>query len=327
VYGPSDQVGPFTIMDLILPLDEIWGDDLFGRFLPAAFDTLGGHIYALPDQIGNHLTLVYNRALVDVPPRDTDALIATGKALTSDLDDDGRVDRYGLAMNLIEPFWLAPWLGGFGGWVMNDDREPTLDSEAMAAALRFMRDLKHEHGIMPPESSYEIMDTMFKEGRVAMIVNGPWSWQSYIDAGIELGIAPLPVVSATGQSPSPMVATKGYSINMNADPSKAELVRALMLHLTGDEVQTDLVRELRILPSLASVYEREVIAEDPILAASGEQLVRGRRMPVVVEMRAIWDSMRPELQNCINQVKSPEEAASDMQRAAVENIRSLRGES
>ena len=44
---------------------------------------------------------------------------------------------------------------------------------------------------MPRECDYQLMDTLFKEGKAAMIVNGPWSWSDYRKAGIDLGIAPL----------------------------------------------------------------------------------------------------------------------------------------
>ncbi|MDI6638155.1 MAG: hypothetical protein QME82_04510 [Bacillota bacterium] len=58
----------------------------------------------------------------------------TIKELTKGLNNDAKPDQYGLVYNLNEPFWLAPWLGGFGGRPL-DGTKPTLDSQAMIAAL------------------------------------------------------------------------------------------------------------------------------------------------------------------------------------------------
>ena len=99
--------------------------------------------------MGNHLTLCVNLDLAPEIPADFDALIAAARANTVDEDGDGRVDRYGLVFNQKEPFWLVPFLGAFGGWVLDAQARPTLDSPAMASALAYVAALKHEHGIIP----------------------------------------------------------------------------------------------------------------------------------------------------------------------------------
>ncbi|MBC8422903.1 hypothetical protein H8E07_02155, partial [bacterium] len=68
VYGPSDQIGPFSIMGLIEPLDGIFSEEELARFDPSGLPSLDGRIWGLPDQVGNHLTLVANMDLVDAIP-------------------------------------------------------------------------------------------------------------------------------------------------------------------------------------------------------------------------------------------------------------------
>ena len=68
IFGPSDQVGPLSLLELIRPLDETMPKGFFDRFVPQALDTLNGHLWAAPDQVGNHLLLCYNKKLVPVPP-------------------------------------------------------------------------------------------------------------------------------------------------------------------------------------------------------------------------------------------------------------------
>ncbi len=99
VYGPSDQVGPFELMQIILPLEESFPREWLAQFDPKGLTWYKGHLYQVADKLGNHLTLVYNRKLVPVPPASDEDLIRIGKGLTTDLNGDNKTDRYGLTWN------------------------------------------------------------------------------------------------------------------------------------------------------------------------------------------------------------------------------------
>ena len=163
-----------------------------------------------------------NAALVPEAPADTDALIRIARENTVDIDGDGRVDRYGLVFNLAEPFWLIPWLGAYGGWVMDEQNaNPTLDTPAMRKALTFVRRLVDE-GVIPPSCDYPLSDTLFKQGKAAMIINGPWSWQSYRDVGARRRAErDLPRVAGTDDYPRPSTASKGYALNIHTPEARS----------------------------------------------------------------------------------------------------------
>ncbi|MFH0777662.1 MAG: extracellular solute-binding protein [Candidatus Eisenbacteria bacterium] len=326
VFGPSDQIGPFSIMRLIRPLDELMGEEFFSEFIEGSLDTLGGHIYAVPDQVGNHLALLYNKRFVKTPPATSDELIALARKNTVDENRDGITDRYGLVFNAVEPFWLVPFLGGFGGWVMDKNAHPTLDSEAMVKALGFVADLRTKYAVIPKECDYQQAETLFKEGRAAMMINGPWSWGGYISAGIDIGLAPIPRNSSTGLWPSPMVSSKGYSVNAHCPEKKLEVVKELLDFLTSTENQLESARKIKMLPARRAAYDSLLAEGDAILAGSMAQVKLGRRMPVVPEMRAVWDTMRPAYQNVLNGEITAERAAAGMQKAAVEAIAKMKEE-
>lgn len=315
IFGPSDQVGPLSLLELLLPLDETMPAGFFDRFVPQSLDTLNGHLWAAPDQIGNHLMLVYNRALVPEPPADHASFMATAKRLTRD-------GRYGFAMNMAEPYWLAPFLAGFGGWVMDARSHPTLDTPAMREALAYLASLKAA-GIMPRESDYQVAETLFKEGKAAMIVNGPWSWSGYRKAGIDVGIAPLWTLP-NGQPARPMTASKGYSINVNVHADERQAVIDLVAFLTSPEAELRDAIALGILPSDRNAWADPAIQADPLLKVSQVAIERGLRMPVVPEMRVLWDTMRPGMQQVMNGSRSPEEAAREMQASAVQQIAGMK---
>ncbi|GJM43323.1 MAG: maltose ABC transporter substrate-binding protein [Gemmatimonadota bacterium] len=324
IYGPSDQVGPLSAAGTLRPVEELFGAAFFERFHELTRIELNGHLWSVPEQFGNHLVLVYNRALINTPPADTDEMIRMAKASMVDADGDGKIDRYGLVFESKEPFWLAPWIGAFGGWVMNDENEPTLDTPAMASALEFCRELKATHGVIPQDCDYELADTLFREGRAAMIVNGPWSWKGYRDAGIEIGISSIPRMTSTNAWPTPMVSYRGYSISASCDDDKLEVVRAVVEFLTGADVQRQYAEKIGALPSLLELQGSDLIARDPVLAGSMEQVLRGQRMPIVPEMRAVWDAMRPALQNVMNGESAPAAAAKEMQKMATKKIAEMR---
>jgi len=330
IYGPSDQVGPFSIMGLIEPLEGLFAPAVLDSFSAESLVRLArpgedeAHLWALPDQVGNHLILCFNKTLVSEAPKDFAELIEVAKRHTADTDGDGRVDRYGLVFNQKEPFWLVPFLGAFGGWVMDAAGNPTLDTPAMASALAYLRDLKTVHGVIPRECDYDMAEALFKEGKAAFLINGPWSWQGYLDAGVDLGLAPLPPIPGAGH-PTPMVSAKGYSLNANARGAAREEAIRLMAYLTGEAAQVDLARELGVIPSRKAAGARAE-ALHPLVAPSRAQILQGRAMPVVPEMRAIWDVARPELQAVLGGGKDPARAAADMQRQALAKIAEMKGE-
>ncbi len=321
-YGPDDQCGPFSIMGLILPLGEFLGAAELERFAPEALPRLDGQVWALPDQVGNHLTLVANLDLVAEIPADTDAWIAQLKRLTVDGDGDGHPEVFGAVFNFQEPFWLVPFLGGFGGWVTDERGEPTLDTPAMVGALEFMLALKQAN-VVPRECDYPLADTLFKEGRAAYIINGPWSWQGYRAAGRRIALAPIPRVSATGLWPSPMTATKGYSVNRYLHPAARECTAALLRFLTSEQAQADLATTLGAMPADRNARLRPEVLADSTLAASRRQIEKGRPMPIVPEMRAVWDALRPYYQSVLNGEVPPRDAARRMQEKAVRDIASM----
>ena len=60
VYGPSDQVGPFSTMGIIQPLDTLFSQTYFNQFVKNAVVKSNQQIWMVGDVVGNHLMLIYN---------------------------------------------------------------------------------------------------------------------------------------------------------------------------------------------------------------------------------------------------------------------------
>lgn len=332
IYGPSDAIGAFVTMGLLSDLQPHFSAAELDEFvtqavtrLPSGNSSEPGQapVYQLGDRLGNHLALVINRNLLDRPPETTDELVELAKANTLDRNGDGKPDVYGLVWNFTEPFFLIPFLTGHGGWVFAEDSAttPNLDSAANVAAIEFVYRLQAVDKVLPQNCDYETADALFKNGQAAMIINGDWSWAEYLaNPKIEAEICVLPIVSSTGKPMQPMVATKGYSLNKNTDPAQAALAAKLIRFLLSESVQAEFSKQLKILPSRKSLLNSSTLASDPTLWASYAQAQRGRAMPVVSELRAVWDAMRPPYQLVLSGNLAPERAAREMQSDAIKRI-------
>jgi arabinogalactan oligomer/maltooligosaccharide transport system substrate-binding protein len=309
LWTVSDHAGPFTTAEIIVPVDDLFDLGDYADSALAAVELNGQH-WGVPISNGNHLMLYFNKDLLPEAPADTDALLAVAE----DLKGQGVTP---LVYNQTEPFWLVPWLGGFGGSVFAADGvTPTLNTPEMVATLEWLKQLKDDE-IVPAESDYDGADTLFKEGQAAMIINGDWTLGAYKDLfGDKLGVARIPVVSSTGDAPAPYTSGKFFMIPTGLDEDTQAVVVDFIEFATNNDNQLAMVSQLARLPALKTALEDESIAADAYLAGSADQMVVGVPMPTVAEMRCNWDSMKPEMLAVLAGDKAAEQAAADMQAAA-----------
>ena len=317
LWTVSDHAGPFVAADIVEAVDNLF--DL-NMYVDSAMDAvkLEGKYWGVPISNGNQLMLLYNKKLIAEAPKDTDELFAVGKKLTTG-------GNYALVWNQTEPFWLVPWLGGFKGKVFAEDGvTPTLNTPEMVATLKFLHDMKFDAKIVPPECDYDGADTLFKEGKAAMIINGDWSISGYVSVlGDDLGVARIPKVSATGEWPKPYTSGVYFMLTKGISGDKLKAAQDFIGFVSSKEKQLEMVKLLNRLPAVKEALEDPLITENPILKGSADQMVVGTPMPTVLEMRCNWDSMKPEMLAVLADTKSPEDAAKDMQKSAEACIKSL----
>ncbi|TDO73360.1 carbohydrate ABC transporter substrate-binding protein (CUT1 family) [Halanaerobium saccharolyticum] len=325
VWSPFDHVGPFSIMGIAQPLDKLMSEEMKNKYIDSALPgmSLHGKTYGVPVTMGNHLMLMYNKNIVDEAPKTWPELIEVAKENTVDKDGDGLMDKYGLVYNLNEPFWWVAFHGGLGGWVFDEEYNPTLNTEPTVDALKFVHDLKYKHQIVPKESSYDIADSLFKEGNAAFIINGVWALGGYQEnENIDLGVAPIPKFKETGKYGQPM--TSGYGLIMFSDlPEQKQIAVIKFIDFMTSTAAQELFVENNFLPSNKQAYGLPQIQNDPIMRGSARQLRLGRPMPIVPEMRGIWDAIRPALQSVMSDDLAPEAAAEQIQKQAEKNIKSM----
>ena len=340
VYGPMDQIGPFEVMKLknsdksiIRPLEDMFPPEFFDKFSETGLVRYKGHIYQVADRLGNHLALAYNKKLfreagLDRAPETIQELLEFGEKLTKDIDGDGKIDQWGFVWNYSEPFWFVPFFGGYGGKVFDENNKPQLNSQAAIDAFQLVLDMRNKYKIMPQECDYDIADNKFNQGKAAMIINGDWSWGKYIESDkVDFGLARIPFVEESQNWCSPMISATGYSINSTTSGEQLGYAVKLVEFLTSEYAQIKFSAQHKSIPSLKVLQENPVFMDDPVLKASAKQITVGQLMPIIPEMRAAWDAMRPALQNVIGGQMTPQEAAIYQQELCEEKIDAMYGES
>jgi arabinogalactan oligomer/maltooligosaccharide transport system substrate-binding protein len=313
LWTVSDHLGPFTSADLIQPVDSLVDLTKYVTSATDAVKSPDGQTWGVPISNGNHLMILFNKSLIEKAPATTDEMISMGKEFKA-----ANPDKEFLVYNQTEAFWFVPWLGGFGGKVFAADGiTPTLNTQAMIDTFQFLHDIKYVDGIIPTESDYDTSDSMFKEGKAAMIINGDWSLGGYKEAlGENLGVAVIPQVSSTGLYPAPYTSGVFFMVPKGLEGDKLTVVVDFMNFATNKENQLDMVSKLTRLPALTEALSDKLITDDPILAGSAAQMSYGTPMPTVTEMRCVWDAIKPELIAVYGNSEDATTAANNAQAAA-----------
>lgn len=323
VWGPNDMAGTLVTAGLIQEVKPPFAkpEDFFQPALDAA--RLDGKYWGIPMTYGNHLMLFYNKDMVKTAPKTTDELIAVAKAHTKPNEK-----KYGLVLNNNEPYWLAPILGGFGGWPLVEEKgkvEISLNTPAMEGALQFLADLKFKHKVIPNDCDIDTANGLFNEGKAAMLINGDWNVDNARkNLGDKVGIAALPIISATGKPMSPMVGGKYIFINKKLkDQATAVAVIRFIQFIASKEKQVEMAIKLGRIPALKAAQADPAVQGNEVIKLVLDASLNGKAMPPQVEMRAAWDGMRPLQAKVMGGEEKAKSASEKMQKLAMERLKGL----
>jgi ABC-type glycerol-3-phosphate transport system substrate-binding protein len=308
IWGTQDDLGILQRQGLLQPA----GDRLdAAAFLPAtiAGATLDSERWGTPLAAQGALFLLYNKKLVDRVPRTSDELIVAARQQTGG-------DRYGLVAGWAEPRWLAAWLAGFGGAALAADGEPSLDTPQMLATLNLLKELRASGP--PPPSTYREGARLFRQGQAAFALDGDWSlegYREYTDT-LDLGIAPMPLVAATGRAAAPPLGGIYLLYGKDLTGMRLEQARALGTALARPDVQARIAGELRLLPALRVALDDPLVQADPVLEAAAAHAAGASGLPPTKALRCAWAAITAELPPVLLGELAQEQAGSLMQSSA-----------
>ncbi len=226
---------------------------------PLSSNVYDGSTYGVP-QVTDTLGLMYNKSLFEKAGLDPEAPPTTWAEVQSaaeTLKSKAKVD--GIYIN-SGGYFLLPFLYGEGADIVDADAQTiTVNSAEAAAGIQTAQDLVKSGAAVKPVANdpYGTMMTLFKEGKVAMIINGPWEVAGIADdpkfGGLEnLGVAPVPAGSAGQGAP---VGGHNYVVWSGMDEDKADAATAFISFMSSAESEAFIADELGLLPGNADAYD------------------------------------------------------------------------
>jgi arabinogalactan oligomer/maltooligosaccharide transport system substrate-binding protein len=286
-------------------------DDYFET--PLSSNVFDGQTYGVP-QVTDSLALLYNKELfekagIDSPPATWDEVAEAAKALKSEAGADGI---------FINPggYFLLPFMYGEGGDMVDTEAEEiVVSSEANVEGISTAAELvKSGAAVKPPAADgYSAMMTAFNEGKVAMIINGPWEVANIRNAegfgGIEnLGIAPVPAGSETAGAP---VGGHNYVVWSGMEESKADAAVAFIDFMNSAESQAYLADELGLLPTRKSAYEDDAVASNEVVSAFKDVVDAAVARPWIPEGGQFFAALDKMAVEVLVQGADPQKALDD----------------
>lgn len=239
---------------------EVKADDYFPQVMEAM--KWKNKLYGMPRDISN-LLIYYNKDAFDkykVPYPKNDWTFAdfleTAKKLTKDLDNDGKTDTYGFAIDKRPLFWL-PFIWSFGGDMLNDERDKfTLSEPASVEGLQFYSDLRNKYHVAPSEK--EVGNTkagqLFSQEKIFMQLSGRWSVPTYRSSlKFKWDVAPFP----KGKSGS-IVDVDGSGWCISKASTNKEKAWQLIKYLAGNESIKKFSTDGLIVPSRKDIANSEI---------------------------------------------------------------------
>lgn len=255
----SNIVAQYLETDSLLALDAIGDGETeinADKLAPSAIEafTSDGTLYAVPANIAT-LQLYYNKALfeaagIDGPPTTVEEFREDARKLTGN-------GVYGLSLAERETIQMWPilqWLDG--GDVVDSDGCSVLDSPANIESLTTWSKLVQD-GVAPLGLTGAESDALFSAGQAAMQLNGPWAAAGYTEAGIDLGVAAVPV-GVDG----PVTLGSTVPLAVSAATKHPAEAQEFLAWWTGQDAQ----RQFALASGFPPV--RTDLADDPELAAN-----------------------------------------------------------
>ena len=276
-----DKVGVFAEMGILAPIESLLEEGALENYLPMtlAAASYKDTLYQLPLYFET-LLFMYNRRYM----QDEEVPATTDELLTYMENNTGR-GRYGFVEQHSTAYYSAAWIHGFGGSIIDDTGVPFPDAQAVKDSLNYHSKFV---ALMPGETEYNTVNTLFLEGKADATIGGPWMVPSARAAEIDLGIAPMPIVDSTGKALAPYSGVQGIHVLNFAAEEKTDAVKKLLVVLTDPTIGIDLALASGCAPANAMCYDDERVANDELVQSMRTTAEIAVPMPNIPEMDVMW---------------------------------------
>ncbi|MGW5678008.1 extracellular solute-binding protein [Streptomyces sp. NPDC003860] len=299
----------FANLGYLQPLDGTPALDGVDDFLPGPLSTAKwqGQTVGVP-QVTDTLALLYNKEVfaeagISKPPATWDEFIATAKTIK---------EKTGVTGTQLNPegYFSLPFLYGEGADMLDvDAKKITVNSpeavKGMATALKLAQP---DVALKPATTDgYVAAQTSFKDGKIAMVINGPWSVSDdYSGKAFKnkanLGIANIPA-GPSGKAAAPI---GGHNYSVYRGSKNKDAAYLFVKFMASAKSQELTAKEINTLPTRKSAYTAEVTA-DPAKKAFQQALSIARSRPVIPGVGDLFVAFDQHYVKVLRGDASPEE--------------------
>ncbi len=296
----------FAANQWLEPLEGDYAIDTSG-LLQSTVDsaTYGGKLYALPQNTNGQL-LFRNVDKVPSAPDTFDDVIAACKEVEGDCLTTQLKQYEGLTVNTLG------FINGWGGSVLDDAGEPTVESDAAKAGLQALVDAYND-GVIAKSSTAateEETNLAFTEGNTALAINWPYMYTNAQEAGVNFEVQPLVGKDGVGVS-----TLGGYNNGINVNSKHKQTAKDFIEFIINEDNQLSFA-EASFPPVLASIYDdAELVAKHPYLPALKVSLENAQPRPVSPFYPAISKAIQDNAYAALTAGKSVDDATADMAAA------------
>jgi arabinogalactan oligomer/maltooligosaccharide transport system substrate-binding protein len=286
-------------------------------FLKAAFAyyNYAGKIWGLP-QAPDAPALLYNKKMVKAAGLTPNKPPATMAQLTAWCGKLGA--KKGIFLR-GDSYFVQPWIWAYGGGLVSPPAKQILvankRSQAGMTAYKKLFSAKCAFPDKDFANDYSNMQTAFKNGQVAMIVNGPWATADILQgsafkSSTNLGVAPVP--KGPGGQGSP-VGGNGFVLSRNVDDAAAAY--KFIYWLTQPAQQAVFASKNNLLPSRQSAYKNASVKSNRIIVDFLAQMKVATARPVDPRAGQIYTDFGPNVQKILNGQVSVSKGLNDVANA------------
>nr|WP_308627677.1 extracellular solute-binding protein [uncultured Eisenbergiella sp.] len=312
-FFAHDKIGVYAEMGILSPVTDFIPREELDPYMDMTIRaaTYQDVVYQLPVYYET-LLFMYNKRYMkeEEVPRTTEELY-------SYMQGNTKGGHYGFVEQHSTAYYSAGWIHGFGGYIMNDQGEPGLDLPQTQKALAYHKKFVE---LMPGESEYATVNTLFSEGKAHATIAGPWLVPTVRQAGMDLGIAPMPVVEETGMALAPYSGVQGIQVLKNAGETKKEAVEKVLRQLMDPRLQVDLAKASGCAPASEACYDMEEITSDDVVMAMKQTAENAVPMPNRPEMDVMWTVAGNLLADINMSGRDVEESCAGAQKEALRLI-------
>ncbi|MFC9929833.1 extracellular solute-binding protein [Streptomyces sp. NPDC127190] len=273
-----------------------------------------GKTYGVPS-VTDTLGLLYNKDLlkkagIAKPPATWDEFIADAKTIKK------KTGAYGTYVN-PDSYFLLPLLYSNGADMADTSaKKITISDDKAVTALTTAKKIYDEASMKVDfANAYQNMQTAFKNGKVAMLVQGPWSVSDDVTGSAfkgkedNLGFAPVPAgAGGTAQAP-----TGGHDLAVYQGSSNLDASYLFTQFMTSTESQIAIAKGTGTLPTRKSAYTSDVTANAKI---AGFKPILEKTARPRVALPQVGSLFTPLAQNYVKILQGDESVKSGLDATA-----------